>query len=459
MLTLVIMSSQRGPSGRSDSFADDKQDVGRNRLFEINIPVRKQGDVSFDAEDQQRQKMVALHGNLNPEGNDETDQVMEVYYNDGATELFLALEDTDWRKALNIIHQKPQQAKVWVISTGTVETTFGWSLWRRLPLHEACRRQGPAWLISALLSVYPLAAEQTTQFGELPLHLAVECGAPPEVVNLLVVTHWHGIMATDQSGRTPLEILQDSEMLAMEDHQVVFESLTRSQETYQTISEEHQEEVKGIKVRHAAGLVAIRQQHDEDLQQEQDQQEKLLAEVERLKSLVDDAKLSNKKDMDHIQQLSQAVSNGKNNMSHLHERLNSEIASGAQKAARITSLEQELAGKNQDIVSLKSQIHELQGDLQRIAGWQQDVLARQINSTEESMQTMVEQFVGLVDLLSGQSQRMSSVLKSRNIAMPPPKPKQPRSKKEEKKEDAPVETLDEDTLNNIAAVASSALQS
>ncbi|KAL7576065.1 hypothetical protein ACA910_000849 [Epithemia clementina (nom. ined.)] len=453
------MSSHRNKGGKNDGSSDDHQGGGKGKLFEIDIPVKKQSDISFDAEDQERQKMAALHGNLNPDGDDDNEQVMEVYYNDGATDLFLALEDTDWRRALHIIQQKPIQSKIWVISTGTVETTFGWSLWRRLPLHEACRRQAPAWLISALLSVHPSAAEQTTQFGELPLHLAVECGAPPEVVNLLVVTHWHGIMATDQSGRTPLEILQDSEMLAMEDHQVVFESLTRSQETYQTILEEHQEEIKGIKVRHAAGLVAIRQQHDEDLQQEQEQQEKLLAEVERLKTFVDDAKISNKKDLDQIQQLTQAVSIEKTNLAQLQEQLNVEIAAGVQKATRVAKLEQEVASKNKEIAALKSQVQDLQGDLQRIAGWQQDVLARQINNTEESMQTMVEQFVGLVDLLSNQGQRMASVLKSRNITPPPPKPKQSSRKKDEKKEsESALEPLDEDTLNNIAAAASNALQ-
>ena len=446
-------------SQKNTKASEEKHDGAKREFFEINIPVRKQSSISFDAEDQQRQKMAALRGNLNLDSDDENDKDLEVYYNDGGTELFLALEDTDWRKALLIIQQKPIQAKIWVISTGTVETTFGWSLWRRLPLHEACRRQGPAWLITALLSVYPSAAKHTTQFGELPLHLAVECGAPPEVVNLLVVTHWHGIMATDQSGRTPLEILQDSEMLAMEDHQVVFESLTRSQETYQTILEEHQEGIKTIKVRHAAGMVAIRQQHDEDLQQEQEQHEKLLVEVERLRAYVDDAKISNKKDLDQIQQLTQVMSTEKTNVANLQERLIEEVEQGEEQAVLIASLEQEVNMKTQEIASLQSQVQGLQCDLQRIAGWQQDVLTRQINATEESMQTMVEQFVVLVDLLSGHGQRMASVLKSHNIALPP-KPKQPnRSKTEEKKEpDRPPEPLDEDTLSNITAAASSALQ-
>ena len=186
---------------------------------------------------------------------------LEVYYHEGAHPLFLAIEDTEWRQALQIATEEPRQACTWVISTGTVETTFHWNLWRRLPLHEACRRQAPAWFISHLLSMYPAAAKLRTQFGELALHIAVESGSPPEVVNLLIVAHWPALVATDQSGRTPLSILQDSEMLALEDHKVVFESLTRSMETYQQILNRHEMDLESLKVTHAAGLVAIGSQH------------------------------------------------------------------------------------------------------------------------------------------------------------------------------------------------------
>lgn len=62
----------------------------------------------------------------------------EVLYNDGATPLFNAIEETKWTDALDLLEVVPEQASIWVASTGTENTTFGWSLWRRLPIHEVC---------------------------------------------------------------------------------------------------------------------------------------------------------------------------------------------------------------------------------------------------------------------------------------------------------------------------------
>lgn len=60
----------------------------------------------------------------------------EVKYSDGATPLFLAIEENEWRKALDIAEEHPEQVRTWVRSTGTENTTFTWSMWRRLPIHE-----------------------------------------------------------------------------------------------------------------------------------------------------------------------------------------------------------------------------------------------------------------------------------------------------------------------------------
>jgi hypothetical protein len=62
----------------------------------------------------------------------------EVLYQDGATPLFKAIEEVNWREALRITRDSPGQVFTWVKSTGTQNTTFDWSLWRRLPLHEVC---------------------------------------------------------------------------------------------------------------------------------------------------------------------------------------------------------------------------------------------------------------------------------------------------------------------------------
>lgn len=59
----------------------------------------------------------------------------EVMYQDGATPLFLAIEETRWRDALDIAESEPEQIPIWVRSMGD-SSSLNWSLWCRLPIHE-----------------------------------------------------------------------------------------------------------------------------------------------------------------------------------------------------------------------------------------------------------------------------------------------------------------------------------
>lgn len=59
---------------------------------------------------------------------------MEVSYNEGGTELFQKLEQCEWQKAFELCTK--ESLMTWVKSTGTTNTTFGWAIFRRLPIHE-----------------------------------------------------------------------------------------------------------------------------------------------------------------------------------------------------------------------------------------------------------------------------------------------------------------------------------
>ena len=379
----------------------------------------------------------------------------EVYYNEGATPLFLAVEDTEWRQALQIAQEEPRQVSTWVVSTGTVETTFHWNLWRRLPLHEACRRQAPAWFISHLLSIYPAAAKQRTQFGELPLHLAVECGSPPEVVNLLIVAHWPAIVATDQSGRTPLSICQDAEMLTMEDHKVVYESLSRSMETYQQILNRHEMDLESLKATHAAGLNAIRRQHDDDLLVEQEQQEKLVQEVKRLKEVLDEANLTESKKSKRIEEATASNEALQRQVQSLQEELNQEQKRYQTQGQRLQVLEKTVKERSAKIDSLNKRIMQLQIDLKQIAAWQDQDLQVKINKSEETMQIMVEHFCGLTESLAHQNEKVRQILVDRGI---PLRGSRMTIGKDEKKDMDQVDDMNgADALASAAIAASGAL--
>lgn len=382
----------------------------------------------------------------------------EVYYNEGATPLFLAIEDTEWRQALQIAQEEPRQVSTWVVSTGTVETTFHWNLWRRLPLHEACRRQAPAWFISLLLSIYPVAAKQRTQFGELPLHLAVECGSPPEVVNLLIVSYWPALTCTDQGGRTPLNILTDQEMLSMEDHKVVYESLSRSMETYQQIMNRHEMDLESLKATHATGLAAIRKQHDDDLQVEQDQQEKLVQEVERLRGLLRDVEITEQKKAKRIEEATASNEALQKQVQTLQDDLKHEQKRYQNQSQRVQVLEKTVKERSVKIDSLNKKIAQLQKDLQEIGSWQDQNLHAKINASEETMQVMVEHFCGLTEALAFQNEKVRRTLAARGIPIRGGVGG-PLAGNDEKKEDADQDedVTGDDALASAAIAASGAL--
>ena len=91
---------------------------------------------------------------------------------------------------------------------------------------QACRRQPPPVVIYSLLAAYPESAMAESNFGELPLHAVVRCGACAEVVNCILASYPAAALARDNSGCTPLDILNGTGK--MMDHDAVVAALTRT---------------------------------------------------------------------------------------------------------------------------------------------------------------------------------------------------------------------------------------
>ena len=63
--------------------------------------------------------------------------VEEVSYEEGATELFRAIENCDWDTAIELCRDEVNDVKIWVTNSGDKNSTlFNWNVWRRLPIHE-----------------------------------------------------------------------------------------------------------------------------------------------------------------------------------------------------------------------------------------------------------------------------------------------------------------------------------
>ena len=68
--------------------------------------------------------------------SDSTDDnaISEVSYKEGATDLFLAIEEMEWRDAFGIVGSDPKQVRTWINSSGADDVAI--ASWRRLPIHE-----------------------------------------------------------------------------------------------------------------------------------------------------------------------------------------------------------------------------------------------------------------------------------------------------------------------------------
>jgi hypothetical protein len=351
-------------------------------------------------------------------GSDEDDMLLsehQVYHHEGATPLFLAIEENDWNNALSLAQESPKQVRTWVKSTGTVGTTFDWSVWKRLPVHEACRRQPPAWLISQLLSVFPESAKKTTQFGELPLHLAVACGADPDVVNLLIAANFSSVATMDQSGRTPLEILNETDLLELEDQMVVLENLKRSTETYQAVFTAHEAQVKRLRNEHNEELSKIEKQHSSTLKVEQHQHDKLGQEVIRLSKIVSELATLSLEQSNKIETFDKRETSWKEKNLELGTQLRKSQDEHEDAQQLINALQDLVVHKNEEIVALKKCVTQLSADMQKCHESQM-LLEPNVSQAKAHLHQTVSCLLQLYDRIETNSLDFKALLDARGIA-------------------------------------------
>jgi hypothetical protein len=85
---------------------------------------------------------VVNGGGVDDEEHDEEEvEEIEVRKEDGGTELYNLIEKALWDEVCERIEEYPEEAKIWVTSSGKDDTLFSWDVWRRLPLHEVRRRK------------------------------------------------------------------------------------------------------------------------------------------------------------------------------------------------------------------------------------------------------------------------------------------------------------------------------
>lgn len=350
-----------------------------------------------------------------------------------ATELFLAIEEMEWRDAFDIIRLDPNQARTWVNNSGSGTITS----WRRLPIHEACIRRAPVWLISELLSAFPESSSLSTNHGELPLHLAVDKACAPEVVNLIIVANWNAIVARDHAGRTALDIITHDEMLIFDSTKVVFENLKRCHETYMAIQKSVRDEKTILIRKQTAQTHLLTTRHQEELKKKEAQNVKLLKETELLKNQIkytaDQTQEKDEAFQKHVIVHKKCVQT----IVELEEKVAQQNAALEREKALAKELQRKLKQKEKEIQSKNLQIDTLSNDLQNVVTSNETEILDSLIQTEQSMREMVSAQIALQKLMASKSEGLKSILTQRGIDIP-----QKQTVAEEKEEEKSLEEQD-----------------
>eukprot|EP00581_Thalassiosira_minuscula_P010447 CAMPEP_0183710032 /NCGR_PEP_ID=MMETSP0737-20130205/5913_1 /TAXON_ID=385413 /ORGANISM="Thalassiosira miniscula, Strain CCMP1093" /LENGTH=705 /DNA_ID=CAMNT_0025938255 /DNA_START=99 /DNA_END=2216 /DNA_ORIENTATION=+ len=374
----------------------------------------------------------------------------EVKYEEGATELFMLVEDAKWEEVCDRVEEEPNEARTWVVSSGTENTSFFWSVWRRLPLHEACRRQPPPVVIYSLLSVYPESSMAESNFGELPLHACVRCGACAEVVNCILASYPAAALARDNSGCTPLDILNGTGK--MMDHDAVVAALNRTIAvlTKEELAWEH-------------NIASMEKAYQQSKDKRRREYERIMAtknaEIEELQKMLNQEKMATSNLASKVIQTEQIVQDKTDTVKKYQEKkgkMEEETrelkASNATRKSKIKDLEDIVRSDRKAIVELNDRVQTLQASLISIIEDEETFASTKLAKAEHHFKTLMEsQFVFLRET-ERKKDLLRSKVKQLGIKIPPKKKPNPEAFLEKKKEPAPL-PVEEFSNNEVAEKA------
>ena len=273
-----------------------------------------------------------------------------------------------------------------------------------------------------MLSLYPESAWQTTQFGELPLHLAVETGSTPEVLHLLLIAYMEGTSRKDNSGRTPLDLVEEHEY----PDPIILESLGRATTNHLRLLQNYQDKIQEIETGHAKQVTSMLEQHACDLQEEREIQARIQEELQHAKDIA--------ATMKQLGEDSKHVADGKiletSKWKATVEEFKNEIQQFQKEKQKQQQTEQELreelASREETIQQLLQRIDILSADLSNSLVFHRDVVIKSMDKANEEMQTMLQTQQALQGHLTGQVKGLEMLLEKRGIDIPPlpPVPKQ-----------------------------------
>jgi len=323
-------------------------------------------------------------------------------------------------------------------------------------------------MVSALLTVFAEAATSTTQFGELPLHLAVGCGAAPEVVNLIVVANWEGIATRDKSGRTPIEIWDETdELLVDDDHQVVFQSLSRCHSTYSRLQSDWQNKIDTLQKQHENAIRAMANKHAAEMDRQAQEMAVLETERNKLSQSLEMLTQENTEQGEKIDEFAQVERTWLERVDTLTKHVELLQREKAEEQENVEALHQLVEDKDKEIQTLSTKARKLTTDMQHINGWY-EATENGLAETQANLQKMVDSYVEVHGKLAKERQQMRKLMIKRGIEIPPqstgaemqqqqqqqqPPPKSDKKSREDGNTDGCVDVMDEYAQAAAAAAA------
>jgi hypothetical protein len=265
------------------------------------------------------------------------------------------------------------------------------------------------------------------------------------------VAYWDGIITQDQSGRTPVEILDSTELLQQEDHRIVFESLKRCHKAYTDFEKVAQGEQSAIKNKHKVTLSVVEGRHGEELRKEREKQDDMRRQMQDLEAKIEEQNKEikvrdSKIDSFHAKEQTREkrAESLENTVANLQRKLQQE-----QQYTHLLVIT--LKEKEKDVIHRDKTIQSLSDDLRSIVVMQDQDIRTSLMETEISMRSMVSCQIALQKQLVGQTKNFKALLKKRGIAMPMSSISK-ISSQEEKEEQRPHEEIDPNEVANAVGV-------
>lgn len=210
---VVVDETAAAPEEREKAAEEDDDDqiiATEEARDDAEAPVLEQ--VSLEDDEKNKEVEMFLEESIMP--NPTKEHILsivklpnELDFDDGPTELFMALQRKDWEVARRQAQHAPEQACIWISRKEDDGETLRWRL---LPLHAAMIFGAPLTVVKALLDAFALGARARDDQGMLPLHLLFRQGGQQEVVALLLQAFPDSVEIENCKGLTPLAIAKAS---------------------------------------------------------------------------------------------------------------------------------------------------------------------------------------------------------------------------------------------------------